>query len=414
MNEEMSPSELLSAFLDGELPEPETNSLFYELAQNPELQTEMRQHIALHNSVQNIPLTIPAALKEGIFLKTGLAESVAEPVIIPVAGWTSVIMSIFKSRAFAVLIGGLMAVGAMFLYMRNVVENSPVITENNTKDIPAPQPVQTKIVEVPKIVTKIINADKDQIASAFKEGFKNGFAEGEKKSAANFSKENTAANGNNEQQPELPVENNNGRMSNIFPSETIGVTSNQIRQSAFEMPVSRFAIDNASSFGGPASDFSVQMRGTAALHSFVQVDVPSGIDPAFNNMSGSIQYRLNESNAVALEGGRETFLQRYSGVEDGKNFRYEQSYPAFWVGASYQYTFSKIERAYGLQPFSRLILGTTEVGPLLKPSIGVSYEYNNRIGFSTAIEYSLLRYTYQNQVFYTPKFGLTYGVLFRL
>ena len=48
-HEFLSASEQLTSFLDGELDSTETSSLFYELAQNPELQEEMKDLILIRN-----------------------------------------------------------------------------------------------------------------------------------------------------------------------------------------------------------------------------------------------------------------------------------------------------------------------------------------------------------------------------
>jgi hypothetical protein len=130
-------------------------------------------------------------------------------------------------------------------------------------------------------------------------------------------------------------------------------------------------------------------------------------------MRVAINYHLSENSRIGLEVGSETFLQSFTGLENGKTIRYEQNYPAIWIGTSYQYSFSGIELLSGARPFVRSIAGGTAVGPLLKGSVGLMHEYNNMIGISAAIEGTALGYAYQDKLFSTQKVGFTLGLFIR-
>lgn len=71
-NEFMDASEKLTAFIDGELPKEEYGTLFYELAQNTELQDELSELIMIKSTFHNKLNIAPPLLKNRIMDKVGL------------------------------------------------------------------------------------------------------------------------------------------------------------------------------------------------------------------------------------------------------------------------------------------------------------------------------------------------------
>lgn len=406
IHDEMSPSEMLCAFLDGELPEAETSTLFYAVAQSPELQAEMRQHVALHNSIQSVPLAVPAHLKESIFLKTGMAREVRDASIIAGGAWSNTLAMVFKSRAFAMLIAGVMASTATFAFMNKTADLASVPESTMTMVIPEAKP---------EIVYKTIEKISDEsLAEAFSAGFKKGIAEGMRNAERLYL---AALEEDGVQRPRFtkPVEEE-PRMVTIGPDEqNVEPAINTQRPAISTMSSSIFGNMNPLPVEIPvkASNFSLLVRGSAA-YSFPQLDAPSPGNPAFNNMTIGLQYHPNTNHTFGVEVGRENFIQKYNGVIDSRRYRIEQNYQAVWAGASYRYTLAKIKTLGEIRPFASVMAGGTEVGPLLKSSAGVMYEYDRRVEFTAAVEGTALFYNFQNTLFNTKKLGVSYGVSVRL
>jgi hypothetical protein len=416
IHEEMSPSELLSAFLDGELPESETSSLFYSLAQNPELQVEMRQHLTLRSSVQSITHVVPAGLQDAIFLKGSALAGHAVAVSTGAAGGgviTKALTTFFKSRAAGMVFSGVLASLATYALLPNGESSTQAV---NTGPSSASLAAATQItaaeatpVNVPtQILSERINASEEQLEKAYLDGFKKGIA-----SASVQIAEEAAVEEDNSRNMKPMPENNGREMVTIGPDEVLKVPQTSYVKNSSPLDIFRFGATPwvPSEPKIPAS-YSVVLRGTAA-YSFPHLNVPSSSDPAFNNMSIGFQYRVGINEEVGVEIGRENFQQQYNGTEEGKRYRYEQIYSAIWGGVSYQRALPSISSSLDVQPVFRATLGGTQVGPLAKVSAGLMYEYNDKIGMLASIEGTTLAYSYQNTIFTTKKLGFTYGFLFR-
>ncbi|HYF03315.1 MAG TPA: hypothetical protein VEC36_08055 [Patescibacteria group bacterium] len=404
MYEELSPSEMLCAFLDGELPETQISSLFYAMAQNTELQAELRQLLAVRNAVQAMPLSIPAQLQDAIFERSGLGNHLRPATVIKSGAVMGTLAMIFKSRAFAMVLSGVLASTATFAFM------------HTTQVIPDPVMI-TKSTPVPSVETKVviekIDATTSQLASAFKDGFEKGVTERLENTHGVIAENNATDNYIPNQKP-----NEEGEIVTLgAQKEEVSEQQRQIiadsaafaRRFAFKFTPQEEVIPTPPLL----QNFMAFVRGSAA-YSLVRLNIPAPSDPAFNNTSAGLLYRVDDRNFIGMEVGRENFMQQYRGIEDGIPFRYEQNYPAIWGGAVYQHNFPKLVTAYGIQPFARIMAGGTEVGPLFKTAAGIYYEYNNSIGVNAAVEGTSLFYNHQQNWFSTQKIGFTYGVFFRL
>jgi hypothetical protein len=60
-----------------------------------------------------------------------------------------------------------------------------------------------------------------------------------------------------------------------------------------------------------------------------------------------------------------------------------------------------------------MLIGSTDIGPLVKPSIGITYNISNDFAVFGAGEYTAM-YSKYNSVWYnTQKYGFTYGFILK-
>jgi hypothetical protein len=163
--------------------------------------------------------------------------------------------------------------------------------------------------------------------------------------------------------------------------------------------------DNTNHFDG----LSLGLRGFSA-RSIPDFGVPPLNQPSLNNMSIGLGYELDENHSVGIEIGQENFQQKYDGANGAEKYHIDQNYLAFWGGAYYQYTFEKSDDLAGIQPFARVFLGATQVGPVQKNMVGIQYRYKNHFSLYGGLETTVLLYRFQNNYFSSQKFGLTYGL----
>ncbi len=128
--------------------------------------------------------------------------------------------------------------------------------------------------------------------------------------------------------------------------------------------------------------------------------------PAWNNMGWGLKYELDPFNAVALEGGVETFpvfLAAKGGGFTGYN-------SIAWGGASYTYSFAYAE-VFGIHPEVRGLAGVSTAGPIAKISAGLVFEPYRQIGFSIDPEYTALFIKEAGVVAAGSKIGLTASMI---
>jgi hypothetical protein len=133
-------------------------------------------------------------------------------------------------------------------------------------------------------------------------------------------------------------------------------------------------------------------------------------NPLLNDYSISVGYLFDKKNSVGIEFGQENYSQKYSGNIDGKFADVTQVFTAQWYGVAYQYNFGEINSLFDLNPFSRFVVGGTSIGPIIKGILGVSYQANEKLTIQTGFEYSNLFYKFDNNWFFSDKYGIFYGV----
>lgn len=142
---------------------------------------------------------------------------------------------------------------------------------------------------------------------------------------------------------------------------------------------------------------------------YPNVALPSTAAQGIGEMSLSLLYSLDEHHAVGLEGGRGNFPQAFRGVENGERVRYEQNPTLLWSGLAYQFIADPI-LFDGLHPFARLVGGGTTAGPLTRGIVGLRFVPESRVALTAGAEGSLMLYEFQNAWFTSGGLDFTYGI----
>lgn len=85
---QLQPSELLTLYVDGELPELMHPTLFSMLASDSDLQQEMNEHLTMKRHFDTTLIAPPKILQEGVLRRIGaigLGTTVAQPTFIETA-----------------------------------------------------------------------------------------------------------------------------------------------------------------------------------------------------------------------------------------------------------------------------------------------------------------------------------------
>ncbi len=385
----MTSSEKLIALIDGELPSEETTTLFYELAQNVELQEEMREQLAIRQFFATKQLVPPDYLKHKILHSIGLGSflSIASAKLTS-SGLGFVGLSTLKSKAFLMLSSAL--IGSLFtLYFTENFQSD----KNITFDEPVPiihsfqidEPQNNYRIEAdltqPASITKNTKSNPSQIVSKFKTSEDEPFFD-----------YNSSING-------IKIVSVDKYQSQYKPLKYRNVLHNETEKYDFDKPVYPKFVDY----------LSLQIRGFAT-RSIPELNVPPLDNPVMNNMAIALFYKFDKNMQVGIEVGQENFMQEYYQYEMGNLKRdIKQNYTAFWTGVSFQYNIAEYGYNQKLYPFTRAFLGGTNVGPLLRGMIGLQFDYENSFSLFTGIESTALFYRYSGNTFSTYKLGLTFG-----
>lgn len=397
-NEFLSASEKLTAFLDGELDASESGSLFYEIAQNPDLQEEMKDLVQIRNSFRNAQIAPPPEMKNKIMAGVGLAVPIANAGRV---AFGVMLMSFFKKNYVSIMLGiALLSIGYYsFRSNSNLTENVennsyPLIsTESITQDQSIRNKRETGVNNNTNInIPPVIADPTDKIV------------ESNKKSSSNQS----IINDENRKIENTFDEINSVKSTihgNINPSQIANYNNHSINLSPDFTSLNSGLKMN---LGNILSNISLQLR-ISNGKSYPNPEI-AGNNAFVNDFSISLMYGLNENNSLGIEFGRESFMMEFQGYEGDILYLYPQRYNAFNWGAFYQYRFNQLQIAESLTPFARIYFGGTNVGPMSRISIGTNYILTHNVSLNAGFDYTALLYSHLGNYFNTNKISWSIGL----
>lgn len=404
LNNKMNYSEKISEFIDGELSQEEISELFHKLANEPELQNELRNSLKLKNMFHQELLTPPPLAKTHVYGKLNLQRSavvlsflltafinIRRFIMTPAFGSALIAISLFTLGLF-------MTNTSDKKIASNVNSKNNITLQSNTEN-------QLKFENQIPIVSSFAKTNDLKINAVQKP--KNSSLP---KNNVNSENDNILNNNTTTEtfqtlkQPAVQTQENNF----IF---------NQIERSGMALPIFGFRNNiksaNLTSIGYEISSILESLSisvNKSITTSTLQTELQPLSTPLLNNYYITLSYTLDHHNTISAELGQENFQQKYNGVLNGFDANIEQVYTAQWYGLSYQYNFGEIQSLYDLNPYVKVLVGGTNIGPFLKGSLGVSYQLTDKIALQTAVEASRLHYNFQNNWFQTSKYGVIYGI----
>ena len=152
--------------------------------------------------------------------------------------------------------------------------------------------------------------------------------------------------------------------------------------------------------------FSYRMLGMGVEKLFQGADNLAAAPP-WNGFGGSLKYELDPFQAVALEGGLETFPVYLSNKDGG----FDNHRSIAWGGVSYTYSASLLE-LWIMHPQARILTGWSSAGPIAKLSTGLVFNLSSQMGVSVDPEATFLAIKDHGSVKIGEKLGLTGSVIF--
>lgn len=419
----LSNSELLSAYLDGELSPHSEKQLFEKLAANDELRSEMRDLLAIRHEIETGAMYYPpAALKTAAMAKVGLENAGAAGVF---ASALPYLQKAFVPVASA-LVGSLLTV---LVFMNLAPDADSFKKEKSTgntfkndavkSEIPANVNLSGRegaMANGLKMNSRLRSNDNSGVISrellTRKERFR--ASRNDKFSSVDLNK--------NELLKTASIENNSFKNLAISPIPANNFLKENTLQNTFkssENPASLKEVlktfeDEFTDTGilpekkSWLDDMQFEIRGYSLANYPPPRTLPQ-TDPIFKNMAVGAYYTLNAAHAIGGEFGQEAFSQKFDGMEeDSIHVNYQQYLVLPWGGISYRYTPDISFK--NIRPLGGIMLGGSEGGPVGRAILGVQIFPENAVSMTLGAEAAVLGYRYQGKWFASPKFGLMYGV----
>lgn len=384
---QFSPSEMITLYMDGELPDALQPSLFAMLTEQAELRQEMQDHFTVRRHMDTNLIAPPLELEESIMRRIGavtVGASLNNPVSTGLATSATTWFGKVVQPLMFVLLGATLS-GMYFAF--NTDKSEQIVQMMKQENAPIQQIMQSPVINATNNA-QILNMPSKRIASP------------------------------------MPVTNNMDIASMIEDDEQINNSNAEVKptpeiaqQAVNTAPVDVIVPNNAQQIDIPkkelqaiidseeTSPFSLTLRGFTT-HSFVDQKVTPNFNPFINNVSAGFQYDLSKEDAVFVELGQESVVQRFTGIENNYTIQYDQTYHAPWAMIGWQHRF---HGGNSFKPLIRVGGGAMETGPMARMTIGVEYDLTRNITLIGGIEGMSTFYSYKGQWFSTQKAGITYG-----
>ena len=384
---QFSPSEMITLYMDGELPDALQPSLFAMLSEQAELRQEMQDHFTVRRHMDTNLIAPPLELEESIMRRIGavtVGASLNNPVTTGLATSATAWFGKVVQPLMFVLLGATLS-GMYFAF--NTDKSEQIVKVMKQQNAPIQQIMQSPIINATNDA-QVLNMPAKRIASAA--------SVTKNMNAASMIEDDKQINNSNAEvkpTPEIAQQT-----VNIAPADVI--VPNNTQQIDIPKKELQAIIDSEET-----SPFSLTLRGFTT-HSFVDQKVTPNFNPFINNVSVGFQYDLSKEDALFVEAGQESVVQRFTGIENNYTIQYDQTYHAPWAMIGWQHRF---HGGNSFKPLIRVGGGAMETGPMARMTIGVEYDLTRNITLIGGIEGMSTFYSYKGQWFSTQKAGITYG-----
>jgi hypothetical protein len=400
--------ELITSYLDGELPIEKEDAMFSSLASNSEdSRSAMRELVSMRNVIPHDieAFTPPPGAKDAVFSQLGMATQSAEK---GKSGWKKAILPL----AFLALgLAGGYGFGDSFSsnekdeilqLMRkqgSIGGFSPLISTGDSPKVPTivlQQSAPVRIVYKDRMrnmasVTPMITLPPisvNQSANVQDVANQNG----------------SESQSNKHTTKEILSETNTQTQENSKLSEQ----SNAIEKaSPIQIAAPNATVSNIEPVKYP--QFWMQFRGMSSLQSpeYLGIREQMGI---LDNSRVTFAWSLGEHFSVGLEAGREPFVLNYQGIKEDRPFVFNQYSPMLTGGLFLQGRTSAFENLGNSRFYVQAVAGGTEIGVLGRLGLGIAYPISNHISLQLGLEQSYMQFQFQGNAFNSQKLDLLYGI----
>ena len=393
---DLTPSDLVYLFVDGEATEAEKSVLFNELSTDSNLQIELQNAIsmktvAFHDSNNTV---VPAALSNKVFSAVGIGSGVA--AIGASAANMAGKSSFWGIGTFYSIISALAGSLITFLLMGNLMTNEvnkEIVSGDNSKQYQASNLSMTNdtiIMRDTIFKDRVVVKNIEKIIE--KEIYKEANIDNLAKSDEN---NEIALNEQNKNESEK-IDNSSLNIIDTV-SKTVNIIENKL-ESIIEQENSSFW-----------KDFSINLNSINAL---TYLPGRSGIvaeQPLINNFSIGLKYQISDNFRTGITIGKESYPIFIKESD-------ENIYPISsltYYGLNFDFDLFTLSDTYNLKSDLRLFLGGTKLGFYGKSGVGIIWAPYNNIDLNLGLESTVSVSNFNNKEDLTGKIGFYYGISYR-
>lgn len=399
--------ELITSYLDGELPIEKEDVMFNSLASNADdSRSAMRELISMRNVIPHDveAFTPPPMAKDAVFSKLGMS---AIPQAKEESKWKKALLPLVF---LALGLAGGYGIGDTFssaekdevIKLMNASNGansgaqgfSPLISGGISPTVPS-------IILKKSAPVKIIY--KDRIANmasvtpmitlppiSVNQGQSSIQTNTQKEHAESIITKDESIQSVNVESNVLP-QTNDGMLKDQAPVQTLPTIS----------------MSNIEPVKYP--QFWMQFRGMSSLQSpeYLGIREQMGI---LDNSRVTFAWSLGEHFSVGLEAGREPFVLNYQGIKEDRPFVFNQYSPMLTGGLFLQGRTSAFENLGNSRFYAQAVAGGTEIGVLGRLGLGIAYPISNHISLQLGLEQSYMQFQFQGNAFNSQKLDLLYGI----
>lgn len=423
MNNTQSISDLIYLLLDNEATTYERQSLFKELASQPDLQVEFQEALTAKIALErDVAATyVPSDLEQSLFRKAGI------PLLIPPSGWGK-LSQFVSGKLFFAAASFITGCVLSFLLFNNTSSNEQpglasrgtdaYITSQTNKNNNIPHTYSSEIPSESSKKNSSIGRSSSSHHANGRAGQNDGSHSGLTISSSDGNWPGRSITGVHSDDQystaDTPVFNANINeralisASNKVYSEMIPVefSYNPISTRGSNSSIVLFP-SNLDGMGFIPIEFfrhlSVEFNGLQSLQLFPSRSAGQTGNQFFKNACLSIKYNFNNNHAIGFTGGSEAFPMY---VPSGNGLAAKPNMA--WFGAFYQYTF---DRFWGnFMPFGKAFAGGNDFGSLLKAELGLGWQPDEKVRFVASLDGTQFFYYYKDNWHGAQKLGFKYGL----
>jgi hypothetical protein len=410
----MDYTKLIDLYLEGELNSIEKELLFSELSKNQELREYFEEQIRFNQLFQrdSQSITVPSDVTNNVFaaLNFKIPNADAVPKVGIAYKYFSALRGFFAKYVpyFASsVIGGLVAFALLWLLLP-LWKPAPIESTRSNLAVETGIPVGAAN-EVPKVsagrevITERVNYEKI-IREALEKLLAN-YISNVERNVAN-TEQSTA------KQELAFVQESKLKESAPTAFQLTKDEHSLLAEKPFAVKPNEFPIDYPKANNSLVEKFRNVTFGFRGYITNSNPDVKINLAEKgiLTNLGLSVGYLVAKNTNIGFEFGQEKFAQEYSLSRFGETTYYKQNPLLWWYGIYFHQTIANLFKFEDLKPMTRIFLGGTPVGPLVRGAIGLQYTPADRVSMYLGWEGTYLGYKVQDKMYQTKKSGITYGV----